>query len=49
MPLLIVPYTLGSEMGTPGAAPKGGAAYFTRRRRYMAWLLTCLVVFIAAC
>lgn len=46
MPLLITPYTLGSEMGTPGAAPKGGAAYYTRRKRYMEYLLASIALFL---
>lgn len=42
MPLLIVPYTFGSDQSAAGAAPKGGAAYYTRRKRYMEYLLACL-------
>lgn len=49
MPLLITPYTLGAFQGAAGAAPTGGAAYVTRRRRYLAWLLTSLVLFLVAC
>jgi hypothetical protein len=46
MPLILVPYTLGSQLP---AAPTvvGGGAYSVRKRRYMAYMtamLACLVV-----
>jgi len=49
MPLLIVPYTFGSNQAASGAAPKGGAAFYTRKKRYMAWLMACLALAILAC
>lgn len=45
MPLILVPYTLGAFQGAAGPAPAGGAAYYTRRRRYMEYLLASLAVF----
>lgn len=47
MPLLITPYTFGSNQVASGAAPVGGAAFYTRRRRYMAWLVSCLALLVA--
>jgi hypothetical protein len=49
MPLLVGPYTMGSFQGAAGAAPQGGAAYYTRRKRYMEWLLMSLLFFVLAC
>ncbi len=46
MPLLIVPYTLGSEMGAAGAPALGGGAYYSRRRRYMAYILTGIILLL---
>lgn len=48
MPLLLVPYTLGSEMNTVGTSPAGGAAYYTRRKRFVAYILTSLLVVLLA-
>ena len=44
MPLILAPYTLGSEMGTPGAAPVGGAAYYMRRKRFVSYILMSLLM-----
>lgn len=47
MPLILAPYTLGSQLP---AAPSGvatGGAYAVRKRRYMAYMaamLACLLV-----
>ena len=46
MPLLLVPYTLGTQLP---AAPTlvGGGAYAVRRRRYVAYMtamIACLLV-----
>jgi len=49
MPILIVPYTLGTDLSAPGAAAVGGAAYVVRRRRYVAWMVSCLALLVAAC
>ena len=46
MPLILVPYTLGSFQGAAGVAPVGGAAYYTRRRRYMEYLLASIALFL---
>lgn len=46
MPLLIVPYTMGSFQGAAGAAPTGGAAYYTRRRRYMEYLFASIAIML---
>lgn len=50
MPLILAPYTLGSQLGAAAATATGGAAYYSRRRRFMAYMtavLACLLV--AAC
>lgn len=46
MPLLITPYTLGSFQGAAGPAPQGGAAYYTRRKRYMEYLLASIALLL---
>lgn len=47
MPLILAPYTLGSQLP---AAPAGGAVgvgYYIRRKRYLAYtLLSLLLVFL---
>jgi len=48
MPLLVGPYTMGSEMGAAGAAPKGGGAYYARRKRFMAYIMSSIVLFLIA-
>lgn len=40
------PYTLGSEMAGAGAAALGGGAYYTRRKRYMAYIMACLSLLV---
>lgn len=47
MPLILAPYTLGSQLGAAAATQTGGVAYYTRRRRFMAYMgavLACLMV-----
>ena len=47
MPLLLIPYTLGTQLGAAAATQTGGVAYYTRRRRFMAYMtavLACLMV-----
>ena len=49
MPLLLVPYTLGTQLGVAAPVATGGA-YAYRKRRYLAYMtamLACLM--IAAC
>ena len=48
MPLLITPYTLGSFQGAAGAAAKGGGAYYARRKRFMAYIMSSIVLFLIA-
>jgi hypothetical protein len=48
MPLILAPYTLGSFQGAAGPAAVGGAAYYTRRRRYMEYLLASLALLLVA-
>lgn len=42
MPLLLVPYTLGTELPAAPAGVTGGAAYFLRRKRFLMYMLTSL-------
>jgi hypothetical protein len=45
MPLLIGPYTFGSGNIAAGApALSGGAAYYGRRKRFIAYILTMLLL-----
>ena len=46
MPLLIVPYTLGAELPAAPVVAGGGAAYYGRRKRFLAYLLTCFVLVV---
>ena len=46
MPLLLVPYTLGTQLGAAGVAPTGGASYYIRRKRFLAYILTSLVLLL---
>lgn len=48
MPLLLVPYTLGTQLGAAAATPTGGAAYYGRRRRFIAYILTSLALLVIA-
>lgn len=46
MPLLLVPYTLGTQLGAAAATATGGA-YSYRKRRYLAYMtaiIACLLV-----
>lgn len=46
MPLLLIPYTLGTQLGAAAATATGGA-YPYRKRRYLAYMtavLACLLV-----
>lgn len=43
MPLLLVPYTMGSEMGV-ASTPVGGAAYY--RHRSWWWTAAIFVLFL---
>ena len=46
MPLLLVPYTLGTFLeAAPGAGLSGGA-YTMRRRRYLAYILTSFLLLV---
>lgn len=50
MPLLLVPYTLGTQLGAAAATATGGAAYYARRRRFMAYMTAMLAcILILAC
>lgn len=47
MPLILAPYTLGSQLPAAPAGATGGAAYYSRRRRFMAYMtamVACLLV-----
>ena len=44
MPLLIVPYTLGSEMGV-ATTPLGGGAYYLKRQSW--WMAICVLLLLA--
>lgn len=44
MPLMIVPYTLGTQLPAAPAAPTGGVAYYGRRKRFIAYILTMLLL-----
>jgi hypothetical protein len=46
MPLIIAPYTLGSQLGVAGPPPVGGAAYYHRRKRFIAYILTAFLLVI---
>lgn len=39
MPLILAPYTLGTQLGVAAATPTGGAAYYGRRKRFLMYLL----------
>ena len=43
MALILVPYTLGVELPA-GAAGAGGGAFYIRKRRFIAYILTCLML-----
>lgn len=46
MPLLLIPYTVGTQLGAAAATATGGA-YPYRKRRYLAYMtavLACLLV-----
>ena len=47
MPLLLVPYTLGTELP---AAPGGtfGVGYYSRRRRFLSYILASLLLMLVA-
>lgn len=50
MPLILAPYTLGSQLGAAAAIQTGGAAYYARRRRFMAYMTAMLAcVLVLAC
>ena len=48
MPLLLVPYTLGTQLPAAPAGTPFGVAYYTRRRRYLAYILTSLLLLVVA-
>ena len=39
-------YTWGSDQEAVGAAVGGGGAYFSRRKRFLAYITTCLLVLL---
>ena len=41
-------YTWGSDDPSAPAAALGGGAYFSRRKRFLAYITTCLVVLALA-
>lgn len=47
MPFILVPYTLGTQLiaDAGGTTPTGGAAYYARRKRFIAY---CLTMFLMA-
>jgi hypothetical protein len=44
MPLLITPYTFGTELPAAPGGTAGGGAYSVRRRRVMTIVALCLVL-----
>ena len=42
MPLILAPYTLGTQLPVAPAGALGGGAYVVRRRRFMAYMTACL-------
>lgn len=45
MPLILAPYTLGAQLpAAPSGTPSGGAAYYGRRKRFMAYMLTMFLM-----
>lgn len=44
MPLLITPYTFGTQLPATPAGVPGGGAYFLRRKRYMAYMMASLAL-----
>ena len=47
MPLLITPYTLGTELPAAPADAGGGAWYVARRRKWMAMAFLFLLMVLA--
>lgn len=46
MPLILVPYTLGTQLGAAAITPTGGAAYYMRRKRYLMYMLASVILFV---
>lgn len=44
MPLILAPYTLGSQLAAAGGGVSGGMAYYIRRKRFIAYITTCLLL-----
>jgi hypothetical protein len=45
--MIIVHYlSIGTQLGVAGPAPKGGAAYYVRKKRYLAYILTGFLLLI---
>ena len=44
MPLILAPYTLGAQLPAAPATALGGAAYYGRRKRFIAYIMSCLVL-----
>ncbi len=41
-------YTWGTDQPAAPGAPLGGGAYYSRRKRFLAYITTCLVVLVLA-
>ena len=46
MPLLITPYTLGAQLPAAPAGTVFGVGYYLRRKRFMAYMLTSIVLML---
>jgi hypothetical protein len=46
MPLILAPYTLGTQLVGAPAAPAGGAGYVLRKRRFLAYITSSLLIFL---
>ena len=44
MPLILAPYTFGTDLTGPPTTAGGG--YYLRRHRYLAWLAMLVLVFL---
>ena len=48
MPLILAPYTLGAQLPAAPAGATGGVAYYMRRKRFLAYILTSIMLLILA-
>lgn len=48
MPLILVPYTLGAQLPAAPAGGNVGVGYYTRRKRFIAWLAVFAAILLCS-